>query len=36
VTRTAWFDGAVPRVLAHRGWTGSGAVENTLDAFRAA
>ncbi len=36
MTRSAWFDGAVPRVLAHRGWTGSGAVENTLDAFRAA
>lgn len=36
MTRGAWFDGDVPRVLAHRGWTGSGAVENTLDAFRAA
>jgi glycerophosphoryl diester phosphodiesterase len=36
VTRGAWFDGDVPRVLAHRGWTGTGAVENTLDAFRAA
>ncbi|CAQ01790.1 glycerophosphodiester phosphodiesterase [Clavibacter sepedonicus] len=36
MTRSAWFDGDVPRVLAHRGWTGSGAVENTLDAFRAA
>ncbi|CCE75606.1 glycerophosphodiester phosphodiesterase [Clavibacter nebraskensis] len=36
MTRGAWFSGDVPRVLAHRGWTGSGAVENTLDAFRAA
>ncbi|MFT2706108.1 glycerophosphodiester phosphodiesterase family protein [Clavibacter zhangzhiyongii] len=31
-----YFDGDAPRVLAHRGWTGSGAVENTLGAFRAA
>ncbi|QOD42670.1 glycerophosphodiester phosphodiesterase family protein [Clavibacter zhangzhiyongii] len=31
-----YFDGDGPRVLAHRGWTGSGAVENTLGAFRAA
>ncbi|MDQ0742992.1 glycerophosphoryl diester phosphodiesterase [Clavibacter sp. B3I6] len=36
MTRAAYFDGAVPRVLAHRGWTGSGAVENTLGAFLAA
>jgi glycerophosphoryl diester phosphodiesterase len=36
VTRVRYFDGDGPRVLAHRGWTGSGAVENTLDAFRAA
>jgi glycerophosphoryl diester phosphodiesterase len=36
VTSGSWFDGAVPRVLAHRGWTGSGAVENTLGAFLAA
>ena len=36
MTSGAWFSGGVPRVLAHRGWTGSGAVENTLEAFRAA
>jgi glycerophosphoryl diester phosphodiesterase len=36
VTSVAWFDGALPRVLAHRGWTGSGAVENTLGAFASA
>jgi glycerophosphoryl diester phosphodiesterase len=36
MTPGGWFDGALPRVLAHRGWTGSGAVENTLGAFLAA
>lgn len=36
MTSPPWFDGRVPRVLAHRGWTGSGAVENTLGAFLAA
>lgn len=36
MTTGPWFDGPTPRVLAHRGWTGTGAVENTLPAFQAA
>ncbi|PPF56399.1 glycerophosphodiester phosphodiesterase [Clavibacter michiganensis] len=36
MTGGGWFDDPTPRVLAHRGWTGSGAVENTLGAFLAA
>lgn len=35
MTRTAWFDSPLPRILAHRGFA-VGAPDNSLDAFRAA
>ena len=35
MTRTAWFDGPLPRILAHRGLA-TAAPENGVDAFAAA
>lgn len=35
MTRTAWFDGPLPRILAHRGLALT-APQNSVDAFRAA
>lgn len=36
MTRTAYFDGPLPRVLAHRGFAGPGAPGNSLASFRRA